>query len=137
MCVFEREVSVARGLHKRAAKVADRVRRIRAQVRRARALTLARRRRKKRAMSAVTLVNPMAGQAAALELRTIVKSTLGVVLVLAALVVLGDNSVPADYAGPMPRADDGNSVLLNLSANIKLWWNWLSSLDSLLPDAEL
>jgi len=127
------------GLHERAAKVADRVRRVRAQVRRARRRASQRPQeaQTRATMSAVTLVNPMAGQAAALELKTIVKSTLGVVLVLAVLVVLGDNSVPADYAGPMPRADDGNSVLLNLSANIKVWWNWLSSLDSLLPDAEL
>jgi len=85
-------------------------------------------------MAAVTLVNPMAGQSAALELKTIAKSTLGVVLVLAALVVMADYSAPEDYAGPMPRADDGNSILLNLSAGIKRWFNWLSNGD--LPDAD-
>ena len=78
-------------------------------------------------MAAVTLVNPMAGQSAALELKTIAKSTLGVVLVLAALVVVADYSTTEEYAGPTPRADDGNSILLNLSAGIKRWWNLLSS----------
>ena len=73
-------------------------------------------------MAAVTLVNPMAGHKAALELRGVMKSALSVAMIMAIIVVIADYNTPEDYAGPKPRGDDGNSILLNLSAGIKRLW---------------
>jgi hypothetical protein len=61
-----------------------------------------------------------------LELRSVVRITLGAVAVLVLLVAIGDYNTNPEYAGPKPRQDDGGSILLNTAAGLKSMWFWLT-----------
>ena len=61
-----------------------------------------------------------------MDLKSILTSVLGVIAFATILVLVGDYNTPEDYAGPLPRAHDGNSIVLNIAANIKSTWQWLA-----------
>jgi hypothetical protein len=86
-------------------------------------------------MSAVTLINPMAGQSAAHDMRLIIKSTLCVSAVMILLVIIGDYHTSDTYSGPLPRGHDGNSIVLNLAAGMRKLWQ--SMVGEGAPRAEL
>lgn len=86
-------------------------------------------------MSAVTLINPMAGQSAAHDMRLIIKSTLYVAAVMMLLVIIGDYHTSDSYSGPLPRGHDGNSIVLNLAAGMRKLWQSMAGEGA--PRAEL
>jgi len=61
-----------------------------------------------------------------MDLRSILTSVLGVIAFATMLVLVGDYNAGEDYAGPLPRAHDGNSIVLNIAANMKSTWQWVA-----------